>query len=70
MTDAEETLAAIWAEVLGLPSVAATDDFFELGGDSILSIRIIARAHEAGFSITPRQFFETPTVAELAAALG
>ncbi len=68
-TETERLLAGIWADVLGRDAVAVTDNFFELGGDSILSIRIIARAHEAGLTISPRQFFEAPTVAELAASM-
>lgn len=66
----EEELAAIWSTVLGVETVSVTDNFFELGGDSILSIRVIARAHQAGVSITPKQFFESPTVAGLASQLG
>lgn len=65
---AEETLASIWAEVLGRQNVGATDNFFELGGDSISSIRVIARAHQAGLRITPKQFFDHPTVAGQAEA--
>jgi amino acid adenylation domain-containing protein len=65
---AEEILARIWAEVLGLPRVGAHDNFFRLGGDSILSIRVVARARHAGLEINPRQVFERQTVAELAAA--
>lgn len=65
----EATLARIWAEVLEVERVGVDDDFFDLGGDSILSIRILARAHEAGLEITPRQFFDHPTVAELAAVI-
>ncbi len=68
-SELERTLAGIWADVLGIERIGITDNFFELGGDSISSIRIIARAHEAGITLTPRQFFETPTVAELAAAV-
>jgi len=67
--DVEESLAAIWAEVLGREAVGATDNFFELGGDSILSIRIIARAHREGLVISPKQFFEHPTVSGLAAVV-
>lgn len=67
---AEEQLAAIWRDVLGVEHVGAADDFFELGGDSILSIRVIARARSAGLMITPRQFFDEPTVAALAAGTG
>ena len=64
--ETEATLASIWETVLGVERVGVTDNFFELGGDSILSIRIIARANEDGVRITPRQFFEHPTIAELA----
>jgi amino acid adenylation domain-containing protein/non-ribosomal peptide synthase protein (TIGR01720 family) len=63
---AEETLARIWAEVLRVERVGVQDDFFDLGGDSILSIQVVARAAEAGLQITPRQVFEHPTVAALA----
>ncbi|UDM53201.1 non-ribosomal peptide synthetase [Cupriavidus sp. MP-37] len=65
--DAETALAAIWAEVLGLPRVGRADNFFELGGDSILSLQIVARARAAGWVLTPRQLFERQTLAELAA---
>ena len=69
-TDAERTLAGIWAEVLGSEVIYVHDDFFELGGDSLLSIRIIARAKQAGLDIDPGRFFETPTVAALATHAG
>jgi amino acid adenylation domain-containing protein/non-ribosomal peptide synthase protein (TIGR01720 family) len=67
---AEEELCRIWASVLRLPHVGVHDNFFEIGGDSILSIQIVSRAQLAGLSITPRQVFEHPTVAELAAVAG
>ena len=51
-TAVEEELARIWGEVLGLERVGVADKFFELGGDSILSIQIIARARQAGWQIT------------------
>ncbi|HSF41610.1 MAG TPA: amino acid adenylation domain-containing protein [Thermoanaerobaculia bacterium] len=66
-TSIEERLAAIWAEVLRLPHVGIHDNFFSLGGDSILSIQITTRARRAGILITPRQLFQHQTVAELAA---
>ncbi len=68
-TPAEVRLAAIWAELLGV-RVGVHDNFFALGGDSILSIQVIARAAEAGLRLTPRQLFEHPTVAGLAALAG
>ncbi len=66
-TPREEALAAVWAEVLGVPRVGVRDNFFRLGGDSILSIQMVARARREGLAVTPRQVFERQTVAELAA---
>lgn len=65
-TKAEEVLPRIWAEVLGTDWVGPNENFFELGGDSIRSIQIIARAHEEGIELTPKQMFEHQTIAELA----
>jgi len=65
-TEPEQTLAAIWAQVLGLPRVGRHDNFFELGGDSINSLQILARAHRAGVQLTPKQLFENPTIASAA----
>ncbi|WP_269856945.1 non-ribosomal peptide synthetase [Streptomyces sp. RPT161] len=67
-TDAERTLAAIWSEVLGVPDVGARDNYFALGGDSILGIQIVSAARRAGLALTPRHLFQHQTVAELAAA--
>ncbi|MBX3361749.1 MAG: amino acid adenylation domain-containing protein, partial [Phycisphaeraceae bacterium] len=64
-TDVEKTLATIWAEVLRLPSVNATDNFFEIGGDSILSIQICAKARKHNILITPNQIFDHPTIVQL-----
>jgi amino acid adenylation domain-containing protein/non-ribosomal peptide synthase protein (TIGR01720 family) len=64
---AERKLAEIWSQVIGLDSVGVHDNFFTLGGDSILSILIASRANQAGFNLSPRQFFQHQTVAELAA---
>ena len=65
----EEALAAAFAEVLGLPAVGAEDGFFALGGDSILSIQLVARARQSGLGLTPREVFEQPTVRGLGALL-
>ena len=67
---AEEVLASVWAEVLGVEKVGVNDNFFALGGDSILSIQIIARAAQEGVRVTPKQMFVHQTVAELAAVAG
>ncbi|MFG2572652.1 non-ribosomal peptide synthase/polyketide synthase [Streptomyces sp. NPDC048481] len=64
----EELLAALFAEVLGLPEVGPHQGFFDLGGDSIVSIKLVSRARKAGLRITPRDVFEHKTVARIAAA--
>ncbi|MFI8170454.1 amino acid adenylation domain-containing protein [Streptomyces sp. NPDC085931] len=69
-TAAEKRLAALFAQVLGVDSVGVHDNFFTLGGDSIVSMRLVGRARAAGLALSPRDVFEHPTVAELAAALG
>lgn len=66
----EETLAAIWLQVLGLERISTHDNFFALGGDSIISIQIIARAAQQGIRLTPKHFFQHQTIAELAAVAG
>ncbi|WP_394851110.1 non-ribosomal peptide synthase/polyketide synthase [Pendulispora rubella] len=65
-TEAETALQKIWQGVLKRESIGVTENFFELGGDSILSLQIIARAREAGWKLTPRQVFEQPTIASSA----
>ncbi|MBB4685799.1 non-ribosomal peptide synthetase [Amycolatopsis jiangsuensis] len=65
---AEKTLTAIVAELLGLDSVGLDDNFFSLGGDSIVSIQLVSRARAAGLSVRPRDVFDHATMAELAAA--
>jgi non-ribosomal peptide synthase protein (TIGR01720 family) len=68
-TRVEEILAQVWSEVLGVERVGVHDDFFDLGGDSILSIRVMVAARRAGLSLTPRQMFADPTIAQLAQSL-
>ncbi|MDQ3952687.1 MAG: amino acid adenylation domain-containing protein, partial [Actinomycetota bacterium] len=65
-TEAERALAEIWSEVLHVDRVGRTDNFFDLGGDSILSIQIVTRAAARGLTILPKHVFEAQTVAELA----
>ncbi|MGI5452292.1 amino acid adenylation domain-containing protein [Streptomyces sp. CA-249302] len=64
----ERQLTELFADVLGLSGVSVDDNFFELGGDSIVSIRLVTLARKAGLAISPRQIFQTPTPAGLAAA--
>ena len=70
-TDAvEEILAGIYAQVLGLERVGVDDSFFDLGGDSILSMQVVARARAAGLLCRPRDIFVEQTVARLARVAG
>ncbi|MEN6404571.1 MAG: non-ribosomal peptide synthetase [Armatimonadia bacterium] len=66
-TETEAVLADIWAEVLGLELVGVNEDFLELGGDSLLAARVIARARVAfEQDLSVIEFFDRPTVAEQA----
>lgn len=64
--EVETMLANIWSDLLNLQQVGIHDNFFALGGDSILSIQVSSRAHQAGWVITPRQLFDYQTIATLA----
>nr|ALK27915.1 non-ribosomal peptide synthase [Streptomyces sp. DSM 11171] len=66
-TPTEETLCALFADVLGVERVGAEDSFFELGGDSIMSMLLVSGARKAGLVVTARQVFEHQTPAALAA---
>jgi amino acid adenylation domain-containing protein/thioester reductase-like protein/non-ribosomal peptide synthase protein (TIGR01720 family) len=68
-TPVERELAAIWSAVLKVERVGVDENFFELGGDSILSLQVVSRAGRAGLRLAPRQLFDHPTVGELAAVL-
>ncbi|MFD8783733.1 amino acid adenylation domain-containing protein [Kitasatospora sp. NPDC059599] len=66
----QETLAAIWSEILGLPRIGARDDFFALGGHSLLATRVLAALREAfAIDLPLRRLFEATTVAALAEAV-
>ncbi|GAA4658133.1 non-ribosomal peptide synthetase [Streptomyces chumphonensis] len=62
----EETLAGIWAEVLGVERVSGTANFFDLGGDSILALRVIGLARAAGLALGVPDLFRARTLADLA----
>ncbi len=69
-TPAEEKIAKIWAEILGLSRVSIYDDFFRSGGDSIMATRLLSRVSEdMGIELSLSSFFETPTVVSLAESL-
>ncbi|HEX6292328.1 MAG TPA: amino acid adenylation domain-containing protein [Herpetosiphonaceae bacterium] len=65
-TAVEHALAHIWRHVLNVERIGIHHNFFALGGDSILSLQIIARAKQAGLQITTKQIFQHQTIAELA----
>ncbi|MFD4474910.1 amino acid adenylation domain-containing protein [Streptomyces sp. NPDC058471] len=65
-TETEASLCGLFAEVLGLERVGVEDSFFELGGDSIMSMQLVARARRVGVVVTPRQVFDEKTPERLA----
>ncbi|MFD6421779.1 amino acid adenylation domain-containing protein [Streptomyces sp. NPDC060198] len=67
-TAKEQALCEVFASVLRVPSVRTDDDFFALGGDSILSIQLVSRVREAGLRVTPRDVFVHRTPEAIAAA--
>jgi aryl carrier-like protein len=68
-TETETVLAGIWQTVLGIERVGTRDNFFDLGGDSIIGLQIVARASAAGLQLTADQLFGHQTIAELASLL-
>ncbi len=58
----EQQLAEIWAQVLKLERVGVQDNFFDLGGDSIISIQVVSRARQAGIHFKPKDLFQHQTV--------
>ena len=66
-TPIEEALVSIWSEVLGLDHVGVEDDFFSLGGQSLLATMVITRVRQSlKIELPQRILFEAPTVAKLA----
>lgn len=69
-TPIEKELASIWSEVLGVEKIARTDNLFDLGGHSLLITRIMSRVRKNfQIDVPIHAFFETPTVAEIAAVI-
>jgi amino acid adenylation domain-containing protein/non-ribosomal peptide synthase protein (TIGR01720 family) len=65
----EELLASIWAPLLGQETISRHANFFRLGGDSILSIQMVARLRARGYALQAKDLFEAPTVAQLASRM-
>ena len=68
--EVERTLASLWEQVLHVDRVGVQDNFFSLGGDSLLGLRVVSQARQAGLDLTIRQLLQFQTVAGLAAAVG
>jgi amino acid adenylation domain-containing protein/non-ribosomal peptide synthase protein (TIGR01720 family) len=68
-TDNEHILAAIWAEVLGVERVGRQDHFFELGGDSIVALKVVSRIRQQGLQLPLKALFEQSRLADCASAL-
>jgi len=66
----QATLCRILAEVLDLDLVSPQDSFFEVGGDSVLALQVVARAREAGLAVSVRDLFDHQTPETLAAVIG
>jgi non-ribosomal peptide synthase protein (TIGR01720 family) len=66
MTATEQKLAEIWKKVLGLQHISRDDNFFSLGGDSLLAIQAVNQANHGGLQLTTRMLFQYQTIAELA----
>ncbi|MEM7725773.1 MAG: condensation domain-containing protein, partial [Cyanobacteria bacterium P01_A01_bin.45] len=65
----ETTLVQIWKDILRVEKVGINDNFFKLGGDSILAIQIISRVNQKGIQVTPKQLFQYQTIAQLSAVV-
>ncbi|HKX32076.1 MAG TPA: amino acid adenylation domain-containing protein, partial [Blastocatellia bacterium] len=68
-TETEAALAEVWARALGIERVGIDDNFFDLGGDSIRSIQVKARAEQLGLNFSLQQMFGHPTIRRLALAI-
>ncbi|XP_031634857.1 uncharacterized protein LOC116348126 [Contarinia nasturtii] len=66
----EEKLAAIWRELLGIKCISRHDNFFALGGHSLMIVRMLALLRQVGLDATVQEFFDTPSLAAMAEALG
>ena len=66
----EKRLATVWSALLGVERIGLEDNFFSLGGDSIISIQMVSRAAREGLMLSVKQVFEHRTLGALARAAG
>ncbi|GGD05310.1 thioesterase domain-containing protein [Hyunsoonleella pacifica] len=67
--ETEKQLVKLWEDVLGISSIRVDDNFFSIGGDSILSIQLVSKAKKLGLNLRPNQLFENQTIRELSKEL-
>ena len=65
----QSALQRIWSQCLGVESVAAGDNFFEIGGDSLVAIGVAMTASHEGVELTPQDLYDNPTLAALTDAI-
>ncbi|PCJ98668.1 MAG: non-ribosomal peptide synthetase, partial [Alteromonadaceae bacterium] len=65
----ERQLCELWQEVLGQDQVGIDDNFFRIGGDSIMSIQLVSRLRQAGYQLQVKSIFDAPTIAKLSKLL-
>jgi non-ribosomal peptide synthase protein (TIGR01720 family) len=66
LSEKERKLITLWQDILGIKNINPDDNFFEIGGDSILSIQLVAKSNQAGIKFSVQQLFESQTVRNLA----
>jgi non-ribosomal peptide synthase protein (TIGR01720 family) len=67
-TDAERSLTQIWQDVLGIEPIGIHDNYYELGGDSVGGIQVVAKANQAGLALSIKHILQHQTISELASA--
>lgn len=63
-------IVTLWQQILGIEEVGIDDNFFDLGGDSIVNIQIVAACRKQGIELSPQQIFDYPTIRELSKNIG
>ncbi len=69
-TDREKSLAALWSEILRVPVASVDENFFELGGDSLMALQMVSSIRNQGIHVLPRDFFERPSISGLLESAG
>lgn len=68
-TEQQQIIAQVWQELLGIEQVGLQDNFFEIGGDSILAIQVVSRCNARGLNITTKQLVTSQTIEALASQI-